>query len=410
MKRILLFLLLFLINCDHIISDNPSTAQFSIKSIPKKLINANNEFSLELFRKLNPHERDGNIFISPVSASFALGMTMNGADGKTFDEMKTILGYKDFDLETINKTYAALIEELVQSAQGVEFNLANSVWFRNDLSLQDEFIHLNQQYFNAQIAALDFSQPTACKNIVNQWVEEQTKNKIKNFTQEDDYNSIMLLINAIYFDALWKYQFNEQETKEEAFYHNHAGFVTCEMMRQKSQLNYSITPDYQAIELPYANENYAMVIIEPTGENVDDFIQALSPSTFSKIVNSFKKDSVNLFIPKLEIEYTKELSDILKEMGILEAFDPNRADFSKMFNDVTEGIYIKLVRQKSFIKLNEKGTEAAAATVVIMDLKGAHNHNDEEIFLTIDKPFVFFIIEKQSDSILFCGKIINPNL
>jgi len=409
MKKILLILFLFFINCDTITNNKSSDLEYSINSIPKKLINSNNDFSLRLFRILNPHDRDGNIFISPVSVSFALGMTMNGSDGNTFDEMKTTLGFADFVLENINSTYADLIEELYNVSEGVEFNLANSIWFTDDLSLQSGFQSINKSYFDTKVEALDFGQKSECVNIVNKWVEDQTNEKIKDFTNELDFNSIMLLVNAIYFNADWKYQFDEDITEKLPFYLNDAGFTTCDMMSQKCKFKYIQNSELQAVELPYANENYAMIMIQPNN-TIDNYIEDFDRSRLNDILDNFKKDSVNLTIPKLEIEYEKELSDILKEMGIVDAFDANKADFSKMFNELAGGIYIKLVRQKSFINLDEKGTEAAAATVVVMDYKSAGGDDNNEIYLTFNKPFIFLIREKRSESILFCGKVINPIL
>ncbi|MBN2280016.1 MAG: serpin family protein [Candidatus Marinimicrobia bacterium] len=378
--------------------------QYSIHEIPKSVIESNNGFSLQLFQIINAEDSGENVFISPISVSFALGMTMNGADGVTFEEMKNVLGFSGSDLDEINAAYAALIKELYSVSNGVEFNLANSIWFRNEFSLQEEFKQLNQDYFDAKVEALDFSDAEGTLHTINSWVEEQTENRIKDLLKSLDPNACMFLINAIYFKAAWKYRFDEQYTTESSFIPESGMSFNCNMMNIKSKFQFLQGTDYDAVELPYANENYAMLVLMPKTETIDNFIQIINPDIMKDIQNSFIADSVNISLPKMEIEYEKELNDLLKEMGIQEAFDPNRADFSKMFNEMNDGIWIEKVKQKSFLKVNEEGTEAAAATVVQMNYESV----SDEKFICFNRPFLFFILEKQSESILFCGKIVNP--
>ena len=387
MKKIILISILILTtSCSELLNtSDPKVNSYSVKNIPTKIINANNDFSIKLFQTLNPHDGDSNIFISPVSVSFALGMTMNGADGNTYEEMKSTLGFEGLDIETINKSYAGLINELYDASGGVAFNLANSIWYTDELSLQSEFDSLNSEYFRAKVEALDFGLKSSCKEIVNQWVEDQTENKIKDFTRESDFESIMLLINAIYFNASWQYQFDESETEEKYFYPNDNESVKCEIMAQRNEYQYYAKEGIQAVELPYANDNYSMLLIQPTNQPIDEFIAEFDRIQLAAMTKNFHKDSVNLFIPKLEIEYEKELGDILKEMGISDAFDAVQADFSKMFNELRDEIFIKLVRQKAFINLDEEGTEAAAATVVVMDWKSANGDQKNTITLNFNK-------------------------
>jgi len=379
--------------------------KYSLDEIPAKLIKSNNDFSMRLFHTLDTQDDgDGNIFISPVSVSFALGMTMNGAGGNTFEEMKNVLGFSGSDLDQINASYAALIAELYDVSEGVEFNLANSIWFRDEFSLQDEFTQLNQDYFNAKVEALDFSDVQGTLETINSWVENQTEDRIQDLLKTLDPNACMFLINAIYFKAAWKYQFDEEQTTDSHFYPENGENVLCEMMNIKSNFSFTQGTDYDALELPYDNENYSMIVIMPKTETIDNFVQIANADVIQDIIDNFTEDSVNISLPKMEIEYEKELNDILKEMGIIEAFDPNRANFSKMFNEMDGGVWIENVKQKSFLKVNEEGTEAAAATVVQMNFESV----SDEKFIYFNKPFLFFINEKQSGSILFCGKIVNP--
>lgn len=401
---------ILLMNCSTTTkSDNSGLQTYSINSIPKKNIEANNNFSINLFRTLNREDGDGNIFISPVSASFALGMTANGAKGNTYNEMKSVLGYIDMEIDEMNNTYAALIEALNSVSEGFEFNLANAIWYDENLSIQTEFNDANKNFFNAKIDHLDFNDRNHCKNVVNEWVENETEEKIKDFTRENDFVSIMLLVNAIYFNASWQYQFNEDETNEKSFFLENNDAVQCEMMSQKNKFKFAFSDDYQCLELPYANENYSMILVKPSGA-IDDFIETLSNEKIESMLSEMKKDSINITIPKVELVYEKELSDVLKSMGMVDAFDPQKAEFSNIFNELHDDIYIKLVRQKSFINVNEEGTEAAAATVVVMDWRSAGGGPDDEKYMDFNKPFLFLIMEKLSDSILFCGKIVNPTL
>ena len=307
-------------------------------------------------------------------------------------------------MEEINATYGALIEELYNVSDGVEFNLANSIWYSNQFSIQDELRQLNENYFNAKVEGLDFGNVENTLNTINDWVEDQTENRIKDLIKEIDPNACMFLINAIYFKADWKYQFDEESTQESPFFISDDEAVSCEMMNIKSNFKYQQANDYDAVELPYGNENYAMLLVMPNTEPINDFVDIINPAVVNDIIANLGEDSVNVALPKMEIEYEKKLNDVLKAMGIVDGFDANVADFSKMFNEMDGGIWIEKVKQKSFLKINEEGTEAAAATSTQMNYESV----SDEVFLTFNRPFIFFIMEKRTNTILFCGKIMNP--
>ncbi len=413
MKNLLSYLLLLSLiiftGCSDIINSNNNNKddevlKYSLDEIPAKLINSNNNFSMNLFKSVNAEDQAKNVFLSPVSASFSLGMTMNGADGNTYEEMKNTLGFSDLSLEEINATYGALIEELYNVTDGVEFNLANSIWYSNQFSIQDEFRQLNENYFNAKVEELDFGNAENTLNTINGWVEDQTENRIKDLIKELDPNACMFLINAIYFKADWKYQFDEESTQESPFLISDDEAVSCEMMNIKSNFKFQQANDYDAVELPYGNENYAMLLVMPKTEPINDFVDIINSAVVNDIIANLGEDSVNVALPKMEIEYEKKLNDVLKSMGIVDGFDANVADFSKMFNEMDGGIWIEKVKQKSFLKINEEGTEAAAATSTQMNYESV----SDEVYLTFNRPFIFFIMEKRTNTILFCGKIMNP--
>jgi len=396
-------------NCSEILYNNDDSDPSSLNSIPKSVTASQNNFAFELLKNVNSEQPDSNIFISPISASLALTMTMNGAAGETYQEMNKVLGYNPADREKLNASCKALINELYELSGGIEFNLANSIWLNDNFTLQEEFKNLNEEYFNAKIEALDFSQVENCVDIINSWVEDQTEDKIKKLITNSDVtaSTLMFLINAIYFKASWKYQFNEEKTRESEFYLNNGDNVQCQMMQMKEEFHYYSNSGIQAIDLIYANDNYSMTILLPKNKNqLDSLLYNINSSELDNIIDNFKKDSVNLFMPKLELDYKKELKKNLIDMGMEKAFNTGQADFSKMVNEREDGIYIDKVRQKSFLKIEEKGTEAAAATVVTMDF--ATSIGGEKIYMRVNHPFLFFIRERRTGTVLFSGKIMEP--
>ena len=383
--------------------EQPDTA--FTRSLSKRVTASQTDFAFDLLKTVAKDTNEtGNIFLSPISASLALTMTMNGADGETWEEMRQTLGYDNADREEINATCRALIEELYSLCGDIEFNLAHSIWFNDNFTLQDEFQRLNRDYFQAMIETLDFSRVDYCVNTINSWVEAQTRDRIQDLVKPDDISplTMMLLINAVYFKANWQYQFDPEDTGQDDFDLPDGSSLPCEMMKIKGKFDYYADDDLQAIDLPYANEHYSMTILLPKAGSTDSLLQRINQSDLNNILGSMQQDSVNVFLPKFELEYEKSLVKALMNMGMIKAF--GAADFSRMFQEIKEGIFISEVRQKSFLKVEETGTEAAAATVVIIKRSGVN----DEIMMRIDHPFLLFIREKRSGTILFCGKIIQP--
>ncbi|MDZ7725568.1 MAG: serpin family protein [candidate division KSB1 bacterium] len=291
----------------------------------------------------------------------------------------------------------------------MEFNLANAIWLDHHFTLQDEFQRLNEEYFQTMIETLVFMQVDACVQRINSWVEAETQDRIQNFITPDDFEPqglvFMFLLNAIYFKANWKYQFDSENTDQDNFYLSDGSAVPCHMMEIKSKFDYYADKHMQAIDLPYANEHYAMTILLPGNPAaLDSLLMHINQSELNRITGAMQPDSINVFLPKLELEYEKSLVDALQSMGMQLAF--GGADFSRLIQELKSQIFIKKVRQKSFLKLEETGTEAAAATVVVMMYRGDNSGAEEEIYMHIDHPFLLVIREKRSGTILFCGKII----
>ncbi|MEJ2307627.1 MAG: serpin family protein, partial [candidate division WOR-3 bacterium] len=268
---------------------------------------------------------------------------------------------------------------------------------------EQDFFDRCDEYFDARVSGLDFSQGEAVKDTVNNWVEENTNGRIKDILKNVHPLAVMYLVNAIYFNGTWTYQFDEEDTKEDVFYLRGDRTKECEMMEVKSQFKYCEDSNAQAIDIPYGNDNYSMTVILPGyGKDIEEFVAGLTQEKWNEWMGSFYEDSVNLFLPKLKLEY--KAGDILKkvliDMGMGVAFDEGLADFTEMYSP--GDIFINKVIHKTFLEVDEEGTEAAAATVVEIIESSIPEHPT----VYLNRPFVFAIRENYSGSILFLSLLI----
>jgi serine protease inhibitor len=371
----------------------------------KKLIESDNKFGLKLFREIVKEEKDSNVFISPLSVSMALGMTYNGANGETQRAMQKTLEFSGLTIEEVNQCYKHLIESLTQLDPKVEFKIANSIWYRQGLSAKEEFINLCKKYFDALVTGLNFNDPAAA-DIINAWVEENTDGKIEEIvTAPIDPLTVMFLIDAIYFKGTWTYQFDKDETKDAWFRLPDGTRKPCKMMEQRGFYKYLENEDFQAVDLPYGDGDFSMTIFLPYwNTNVDSLIAKFDQENLNDWLSRFSSDSGDIYIPKFTLEYELILNDVLKalEMGI--AFTPGQADFSNMYGNVS--VWIDEVKHKTFVRVNEEGTEATGATVVEMSL----GPGPPGFWMRVDRPFIFMIRENKSQTVLFIGKIVEPTL
>ncbi len=409
MKSKLYFFLFVLIllstfGCD---TTEPTEPLRELSSSEAKIIEADNSFGLKLFKELNTEMADSNVFISPLSVSMALGMTYNGAVGSTEEAMRTTLEFGELSMAEINESYKSLIELLKGIDSDVEFNIANSIWYKYDRPFKQDFFERCRDYFDARVSGLDFGKPQAVKDTINNWVEENTNGRIKDILDYVDPWAVMYLVNAIYFNGTWTYQFNEEDTKNDIFYLPGGETKDCKMMEIKSLFKYFEDSLLQAIDIPYGSGNYSMTVVLPGyGEDIEEFIAGLTQEKWNEWMSRFYEDSVNLFLPKLKLEYKTDsiLKEVLKEMGMEIAFDPYRANFTGMADP--SNIWIGRVIHKAFLEIDEEGTEAAAATVVEMLESSVPEETDPIIM--INRPFIFAIRENHSGAILFIGKIVDP--
>lgn len=369
----------------------------------KGLVESDNSFGLKLFREIAKEQADSNVFISPLSVSMALGMTYNGADGSTKEAMEKTLEVSGLTIEEINLSYRNLIRLLTELDPEVRFQIANSIWYRNTMtSPEQEFLDVCGKYFDALVTGLDFSDPAAADSI-NAWVDEKTNGKIQEIVNAPiNPLTAMFLIDAIYFKGAWTYQFDPNDTQDDFFTLPDGTKKPCKMMEQRGFYKYYASGDFHAVDLPYGDGAFSMTVFLPYwGCNVDDLIGRLDADSVEDWLSCFSSDSGDIYLPRFRLEYALTLNRALTELGMGIAFTP-AADFSKMYKSV--GVWIDSVKHKTFLEVNEEGTEAAAVTVVEM----TYGPQPPGFWFRADRPFLFMIRENESQAILFVGKMVNP--
>ncbi|MCK9411421.1 MAG: serpin family protein [Prolixibacteraceae bacterium] len=403
-KFSLLFLLgtVFTVGCTKDTVPSPEVKQIVMSDKSLKLVKASNTFSFSLLNKA----LDGTIenrMVSPLSVSTALSMTLNGASGTTLTAMQKTLGLDGLTRDEINTINSDLMTALQKADPSVAMDIANSIWIRKDFSVLDPFIAVNQTYYKAQVSKLDFN--TAALSTINKWVSDNTNGKIPTILSSISSNEIMFLINAIYFNGKWKYQFEPSKTASEKFACSDQKTIFVPMMKMESSFGYSVQPGYKALKMPYGVDKFQMVLLLPE--------EGVSPDKIAANLNSEKWATLNaallaktklpVWIPKWKFSWDITLNGILSSLGMDVAFDPNKANFSGINAD--NQLYITKVIHKTYIDVTESGTEAAAVTSVGIGLTSMPV--DPPSFYAI-RPFLFFITEEDTGAILFAGKVENP--
>jgi serine protease inhibitor len=387
-------------------TDTPKTpGQISLNQHQKQLVVSNNAFGFDIFKTIMKAEgNDKNVFISPLSISLALAMTYNGANGATKTEMQNTLRFPDLTSDDINGYFQKISSALIQVDPKVNLGLANSIWYRNDFSVLPAFIQVNQDYFNAEVQSLDFSSPAAA-NTINNWVSDKTNKRIPKVIDQINGDIIMLLINAIYFKGSWMYEFEKNGTHDLNFILADASSITTPMMHQKGSFNYFSNEQFSAVEMPYGQGNFTMVVLLPNdSHNTSDIVANLSSENWDSWINNFSKQTVDITFPRFKFEYERYLNNDLIGLGMPKAFSSGEADFTNI--NANGGLYISFVKHNSFVEVNETGTEAAAVTTVAMGTTAGPNPS-YYTFLA-NKPFLFAIRETTTNTILFIGKVNNP--
>jgi serine protease inhibitor len=398
MKRTAIFACTLLLLAGFWACSGPE-AGAEITALEKSVMERENAFAWQIFPALNALQEDENILISPFSISTALSMTYNGARGETQTAMAEVLDFSDMSTEDVNRAYRNLITYLGTADENVTLNIANSIWYDEIFDIVPEFLNVNRDDYDAEVRALDFQDPTSV-NVINHWVSDKTNEKIETIINEIPANAMMYLINALYFKAAWTWEFDPEMTGNMTF-HNHDGSsTTLAMMNQKADLDYHQKDNHQIVDLPYGDGKYSMTIILPYDQtDINTFIAEMTQSDWESLLSDFpeEKTAVDVYLPRFTLEYKMKLKEVLCALGMDIAFD-GRADFSGIY--APGGIWINDVYHKTFMEVNEEGTEAAAATAVEVVYESA------DPMIMLNRPFLFVIREQESGTIFFMGKVL----
>ncbi len=373
------------------------------------LVRGNNQFALELYRQLSA--RGGNVFFSPFSISAALAMTHAGARGETAQEMATALRFP-FAGPRLDPAFAELLAASKGGeTKGYELAIANGLWSERRYRFQQEFLGHVKSHYDAELAEMDFAaQAEASRRAINAWVEKQTHDKIRDLIPRGaiDHLTKLVLANAIYFRGQWVEPFEERQTEDAPFKITPHQEVRVPTMFQQDDFDYLTTPSFQALRLLYKGGDLAMVIFLPRRvDGLADFEKSLTAENLDSWLGKLRSREVRVYLPKFRVESAFNLNEPLKARGMRLAFSPD-ADFSGMTGG--KDLLISLVLHKAFVEVDEKGTEAAAATAVIPAPTASPGWK-----LTIpppvfraDHPFLFLIRDQRSGSILFLGRVTSP--
>ncbi len=366
-----------------------------------EIIAAGNTFARDLLGQVHAAAPDSTVFLSPLSVSMALGMTMNGAGGETRSQMHEMLGFGGLSMQEVNASYRDLMALLGTLDPRVEIGIANAAFHRNDFTMKPVFVQTLDDYFDAHVEALDFANPAATETM-NAWVRAQTANRIDNVVEPPiDPNLLLFLMNAVYFNGDWTTSFDPEESYDGPF-SGPAGAATVRYMTKEDSIGYRTTDTWEAVELPYGGGAFSMVLALPRSANdladvvadMDDLLDAEA---------DWPQTSVTLHMPKIELEWERLLNDDLEALGMEYAFD-DRADFSGITEDID--LVVHFVKQNTFLSVDEVGTEAAAVTVVGIGPTCACGPPE----FRADRPFFMAIRERLSGAVLFAGLIVEPPL
>ena len=383
------------------------------------LVSDNSAFAMDLYQQLKA--RDGNLFYSPYSISLALAMTYAGARGETEEQMVDALHFSPSQ-DKLHPAFNSLDIELAKRGEGAKgkddegfrLNIVNAIWGQKDYEFLTDFLDTLAENYGAGLRILDFIQaPEESRIIINDWVSEQTEGRIEDLIPQGMIDSLtrLVLTNAIYFNAAWAFPFNESATSDGIFHLINGDEVTVPLMKQTESFGYAEGEDYQAVELPYDGNELSMVILLPESGEFSTFENSLDSMKLQEILENLqyalvngKRTEVALTMPKFEFESSFDLKNTLSDMGMQVAFSEN-ADFSGM--NGSRDLFITDVVHKAFVSVDEAGTEAAAATAVIV---ASTSIPMEPIKVNIDRPFIFMIRDIETGALLFAGRVLDPAL
>ena len=380
----------------------PITAAAQAENVLKRGTGAEapgSSFAFGLFQDITAYDESDIVFISPLSASIALSMTAAGAEGATQEEMLRTLGFGGLSVKDLNACNRGIIDLLSSDPEGVELNVANSLWVSDRFTLKSRYIRTAGSEYSARVSNLDFSDP-ASPSVINRWCAENTAGRIDKMIENIDPATQMYLLNALYFKGMWTTPFDAANTRKDIFHGNRRD-SEVEFMHRTASFPYYIGPEGALLELPYGEGSFVMDIFLPAeGVSAEEFASGLDGEALSTLTGLLQSDRIKVTLPKFKAEYETSLNATLQHLGMRDAFTPS-ADFSGMSR---ESLMISEVKQKTFIEVNEEGSEAAAVTsVAVMRTSLA----PEPLEFRVDRPFVFLIRERTSGTVLFMGLVRN---
>ncbi|MBW4427668.1 MAG: serpin family protein [Nostoc desertorum CM1-VF14] len=404
------------LGCSQVESNKSALAQSSLPQsetpLQKKTVNSDtrivessNKFGFKLFSEVLKDEKgEKNVFISPSSVAIALAMTYNGASGSTQQAMAKTLELQGMTLPEINSSYAAALKQLLDTQDAkVQLSIANSLWANQDVSFAPDFLKRTQDFYQAKVSNLNFKD-AAASTIINNWVEENTKGKITKIVETIQPNQVLFLINAIYFKGNWSNEFDKSQTAQYPFYITSGRRKQHPMMSQEGNYKYYESEQFQAVSLPYGKDGKVSfyIFLPKQNSNLKAFYQGLNIQNWEKWMTQFNEQKGFIRLPRFKTDYDVTLNDALKTLGMEEAFS-SKANFSGMGKNFA----ISQVKHKTFVEVNEEGTEAAAATSVGI-VTTSLREEPEPFRMIVDRPFFCAIRDNQTGNILFMGSIIEP--
>ncbi len=376
------------------------------------LVDGNSAFAINLYQALK--DTGGNLFYSPLSISEAMAMTYGGARSDTEKQMADVLCFA-LSQDRLHPAFNSLEQELARRGQGAEgqdeegfrLNVVNAIWGQDGFSFSQQYLDLLAQNYGSGIRILDFKKATEpSRNTINQWVSDQTEGKIKDLIPQGAISTLtrMVLTNAVYFNSAWQYPFQEEATSDGTFHLLDGNVVAVPMMKQIASYGYAQKDNYQAVELPYDGRELSMIILLPELEHFGAFETSLDSRQLNNIIQNIKYQQVALSMPRFTFESSFGLKKALRDLGMPLAFS-DKADFSGMDGD--KDLFLSDVLHKAFISVDEAGTEAAAATAVIAGITAVQ---ENPVAVTVDHPFIFLIRDIETGTILFIGRMVNPEI
>lgn len=383
----------------------PTTPAMPAPAINSQLVTADNQFGFNLFSQLVQQDDNQNMMISPTSVAIALSMLYNGARGETQQQIATTLELQGLSLADLNQANADLATALENADPQVQLAIANSLWGNQAIAFKPDFIERMQTFYNGAVETLDFTNP-AVVNTINEWVSQNTQGKIPAILDEVRPDDVMFLINAVYFKGLWQQQFDEANTSDQPFTLLDGSTKSHPLMRQTGNYLYQENNWFQAVSLPYGNGRLSMYVFLPQPDvTLQQFYQEfLSADNWNTAMTRFSRRDGTIQIPRFKHEYATNLNDTLKALGMPSAFDTDTADLTGLTDQPS---YVSEVRHKTFIEVNEVGTEAAAVTSIGIQVTSVPIPT-EPFTMTVDRPFFYAIRDNESGAVLFMGTVVNP--